>query len=81
MQQNAIENEFNREYASLATIQLVIAIIFTVKGVNDLSFDLNNSCLHELVKINNADRSNIDANTAAPINLTQQLMFCEIGLD
>ena len=36
MQQNVIENEFNREYAPLATIQPGAAIEFTVKGSNDL---------------------------------------------
>ena len=32
MQQNVIENEFNCEYASLATIQQCAAIEFTLKG-------------------------------------------------
>ena len=36
MQQNIIENEFNREYALLATIQLGAAIEFRVTGLNDL---------------------------------------------
>ena len=36
MLQNVIENEFNREYAPLATIQPGVAIEFTVKGANDL---------------------------------------------
>ena len=44
-QQNVIENEFNREYALLATIQPGVAIEFTVKGANDLYLDLNNSRL------------------------------------
>ena len=35
MQQNVIKNEFNREYASLATIQQGMAIEFTVKSAND----------------------------------------------
>ena len=81
MQQNVIENEFNREYAPLATIQQVVAIEFTVKGANDLNLDLNNSRLHVLVKITEADGSNIDANTAAPNNLTLHSMFREIGLE
>ena len=46
MQQNVIENKFNREYAPLATIQPGMAIEFTVKGANDLYLDLNNSRLH-----------------------------------
>ena len=81
MQQNVIKNEFNREYASLATIQPGVAIEFTVKGANDLYLDLNNSRLHVLVKISKADGTNIDANTAAPINLTLHSMFREIGLE
>ena len=81
MQQNVIENEFNREYAPLATIQPGMAIEITVKGANDRYLDLNNSCLHVLVKITKADGTNIDANTAAPINLTLHSMFREIGLE
>ena len=80
MQQNVIVKEFNREYAPLATIQPGVAIEFTVKGANDLYLDLNNSRLHVLVKITKADGTNIDANTAAPINLTLHSMFREIGL-
>ena len=34
-----------------------------------------------IVKITKKDRTNIDANTAAPINLTLHLMFREIGLE
>ena len=81
MQQNVIENEFNREYAPLATIQLGMAIEFTVKSANDLYLDLNNSRLHVMAKITKADGTNIDANTAAPINLTLHSMFREIGLE
>ena len=67
MQQNVIENEFNREYAPLATIQPGPAIIFTVKGANNLYLNLYNSRLHVLAKITKADGKNIDANTAGPI--------------
>ena len=81
MQQNVIENEFNREYAPLATIQPGMAIEFTVKGANDLYLDLNNSRLHVLAKITKADGTNIDANRAAPINLTLHSIFREIGLE
>ena len=42
MQQNVFENEFNSQYAPLATIQPRMAIEFTVKGANDLYLDLNN---------------------------------------
>ena len=44
MQKNVIENEFNFEYASLATIQPGMAIEFTVKSANDLYLDLNWRC-------------------------------------
>ena len=81
MQQNVIENEFNREYALLATIQLGLAIEFTVKSANDLYLDLNNSRLHVIAKITKADETNIDENTAAPINLTLHSMIREIGLE
>ena len=78
MQQNVIDNEFNREYALLTTIQPGMAIEFTVKGANDLYLDLNNSRLHVIAKITKADRTNIDPNTAAPINLKMHSMFREI---
>ena len=78
MQQNVIENEFNREYAPLATIQQGMAIEFTVKSANDLYLKLNNSRTHLLAKITKANRTNIDANIAAPINLTLHSMFREI---
>ena len=81
MQQNVIENEFNREYAPLATIQPGSPIEFTVKGANNLYLDLNNSRLHVLAKITKADGTNIDANTAAPVNLTLHSMFREIALE
>ena len=55
MQQNVIENEFNREYAPLATIQPGMAIEFTVKSANHLYLDLNNSRLHVITKITKAD--------------------------
>ena len=71
MQQNLIENEFNREYAPLATIQPGMAIEFIVKSANDIYLDLNNSRLHVIAQITKADETNIDANTAASINLTQ----------
>ena len=58
-----------------------MAIKFTVKSANDLFLDLNNSRLHVIAKITKADKTNIDANTAAPINLTLQSMFREIGLE
>ena len=81
MQQNVIENEFNREYAPLATIQPGIVIEFTVKSANDLYLDMNNSRLHVIAKITEADRTNIDSNTASPINLTLHSMFREIVLE
>ena len=81
MQQNVIENEFNREYAPLATIQPFMTIEFTVKSANDLYLDLNNSHLHVIYKITKPDGTNIDAITAAPINLTLHSMFREIGLE
>ena len=49
MQQNAIENKLNCEYASLATIHPGMAIDFTVKGANDFYLDYNNSRLHVLL--------------------------------
>ena len=81
MQQNDIENEFNHKYAPMATIQPGAAIEFRVTGSNDLHLDLNNSRLHLLAKITKADGTNIDANIAAPMNLTLHSMFREIGVE
>ena len=81
MQHNIIEIEFNREYAPLATIQHGAPIEFMVKGSNDLYLDLNNSRLHVLAKITNADGTNIGANTAGPINLPLHSMFREISIE
>ena len=81
MQQNVIENEFNSEYALLATIQPGTAVEFAVKSTNDLYLDLTNSLLHVIAKVTKADGTNIDANTAAPINLTLHPIFREIGLE
>ena len=80
MQQNIIENEFNREYASLATIQHGAPIKFMVKRTNDLYLELNYTGLHVLAKITNADDSNIGANTAGQINLKLHSMFREISV-
>ena len=81
MQQHAIENKFNREYAPLDTIQLGAAIELTVKVLNDLYLDLNNSHLHVLAKITKADGTNINVNTAAPINLTLHSIFRENAME
>ena len=81
MQQNVIENEFNREYAPLPSIQPGMPIEFTVNGANDLYLDLNNSHLHVLAKITKAQKTNLDANTAAPINLKLHSMFREIAVE
>lgn len=62
IQQNVIENEFNCKYAALATIQLNMAIEFTVNSVKELSVDHNKSRLHGFAKITKADRTNIDTN-------------------
>ena len=72
---NVIENKFNREYALLATIQPGMVIEFAVKSANDLYLNLNDLRLHVIAKIIKADGTNIDVNTAAPINLTLHSMF------
>ena len=72
-QRNIIKNE--------ATIQLGAPIEFMLKGSNDLYLDLNNSRLHVLAKITNADGSNIEANMASPINLPLHSMFCKISVE
>ena len=53
---------------------------FTVKSANDLYLESNNLCSHVIVKITKADKTNIDANTTALINLTLHSMFCKIWL-
>ena len=81
MLQNIIDNEFNREYASLTTIQHCAPIEFMVKWSNDLYLDLNNSRLLVLAKITNADGTNIKANTVGLINLPLHSMFREISVE
>ena len=81
MQQNITDNEFNREYAPVTTIQHGAQIEFMVKGSNYLYLDLNNSRLHALAKITNSDGTNIEANTVGPINLPLHSMFREIFLE
>ena len=58
-----------------------MVIEVTVKSATDIYLDMNNSRLHVIGKITKADGTNIDANTAAPINLTLHSMFREIGLE
>ena len=58
-----------------------MAIEFTVKGANDLYLDLNNSRLHVFAKITKAEETNIDPNTAAPINLTLHSILRDIELE
>ena len=79
MQHNVIENDFNSEYAPLATIQPGMPIQFTVKSVNDFYLDLNNLRLHVLTKITKADKTNIDTNTAGLINLSCTRSFAKLG--
>ena len=57
-----------------------MAIEFTVKNANDLYVDLYNSHLHVLDKITKEEVTNIEPNTAAPINLTLYSIFRKIGL-
>ena len=54
---------------------------FTIKCANVLCLELQNSHLHVFSMITKAEKTNIDANTVAPINLTLYLMFREIGLE
>ena len=58
-----------------------MAIEFTVKGSNELYLNLNNLRLHVFAKITKVDKTNIDSNTAAPINLTLHSLFREIGIE
>ena len=81
MQQNVIENEFNRKYGPLVTIQQGMAIEFSVMGANDLYLDLNSSSLHVFAKITKADGTNIDKDTTGPIKLMLHSIFREIGLE
>ena len=81
MQQNVIDNKFNREYASLAILRQSEVIEFTVKGANILYLNLNNSRLLVLAKIIKADNTNINAKTAGWINMTLHSMFCTNGVE
>ena len=80
MQQNGIESDINCEDAPRATIQVDLAIEFTVKWANDIYLNFTKSRLHVIVKFKKGQK-NIDANRAAPINFTLHSMFREIGLE
>ena len=81
MHQNVIKNKLIHEYALLATIKQGAAIEFTLNNSNDLYLDLNNPHLHLLAKITKANETNINANTAASINLALYSKFCEIVVE
>ena len=68
LQHTVLLNEFDREFAPLASLQEGAPIEFMVKGADQLYMDLNESSLHLRVKMTNADGTNIGVNTAGPVN-------------
>ena len=60
-------NEFDREFAPLASLQQGAPIELMVKGADQLYLDLNESLLLVRVKIINADNSDIRLDTAGPV--------------
>ena len=81
MQQNFLLNEFNRQFAPIASLAEGAPIEFLVKGADQLYLDLNDSFLHLRAKITKADRTNMDANTGAVINLPMHSLFREVDVE
>ena len=79
MQQYVIENNFNLEYALLSSINFGVEIKNTVKCLNNLYLDLNNSHLHVLSKITNAGETYFDTNIAF-IKMTLHWIFSETAV-
>ena len=81
LQQTVLLNEFDREFAPLASLQEGAPIEFMVKGADQLYLDLNESSLLLRVKITNADGGNIGANTAGPVNLMLHSLFSQMSVE
>ena len=81
LQQTVLLNEFDREFAPLASLQQGAPIEFMVKGADQLYLDLNETVLLLRVKITNADGSNIVANTAGPVNLFLHSLFSQMSVE
>ena len=81
MQQSYLLNEFNREYAPLASLQSGAPIEFIVKGADQLYMDLNSSRFLVRVKITKADGTGLDADTAGPVNLILHSLFREMNAE
>ena len=74
-------NEFDCEFAHLASLQQGAPIEFMVKGAEQLYLDLNESLLLVRVNITNADNSDIGQDTAGPVNLTLHSLFSQISVE
>ena len=79
--QTILLNEFDREFAPLASLQEDAPIEFMVTGADQLYLDLNESSLHLHVKITNADGTNIGANTAGPVNLMLHSLLSQMSVE
>ena len=75
LMQKVLINDFNREFAPLASLQQGAPIEFMVKGAYQLYLDLNESLLLVRVKITNADYTDIRQNTAGPVNFTHHSLL------
>ena len=81
LQQTCVKNDYNREFNPLASIQPGAPIEFIVKGAELLYLDLNKSKLIVHAKITKADGTNIDADTAGPVNLAFHSLFREVSIE
>ena len=81
LQQSILLNEFDREYAPLASIQAGVPIEFLVKGADQLYLDLNDSLFTVRAKMTMANGTNVAAHLVGPINLALHSMFCEVTAD
>jgi len=81
MQQSVLLNEFDREYAPLASLQQGAPIEFMVKGADQLYIDLNESPVLFLVKMANADGTDPIDNSVGPVNLTMHSLFSQMNVE
>ena len=78
LQQDCIKNEFDRKFASLASITQGAPIEFVVQGADHLYMALNESYYTVRAKITKANGDPIGEKDAGPVNNAMHSMFREI---
>lgn len=79
--QSFLQEEFDQLYQPIASLNSGGPIEFNVTSSERQYLDLNNSRLCVRVKITKADGTNLDADTAGPINLTLHSLFKDVYVE